>query len=121
MSLIGALRDCKQRSLTVSKQAPTVSKIASPCKSVSNANTMSHLSLGLRLCLQKVRGRVLRSVSQWALKGQKLDIFETPVTVTPQQKNFKNFQFFPNSLEILNLYFWGEDVHSVSRRFSEGS
>ena len=28
--LIRALRDCKQRSLTVSKQAPTVSKKASP-------------------------------------------------------------------------------------------
>ena len=29
--LIRALRDCKQRSLTVSKKAPTVSKKASPC------------------------------------------------------------------------------------------
>ena len=28
--LISALRDCKQRSLTVSKKAPTVSKKASP-------------------------------------------------------------------------------------------
>ena len=30
--LIRALRDCKQRSLTVSKKAPTVSKKASPNK-----------------------------------------------------------------------------------------
>ena len=30
MHLISALRDCKQRSLTVSKKAPTVSKKASP-------------------------------------------------------------------------------------------
>ena len=30
VGLIRALRDCKQRSLTVSKKAPTVSKIASP-------------------------------------------------------------------------------------------
>ena len=30
MPLIGALRDCKQRSLTVSEKAPTVSKKASP-------------------------------------------------------------------------------------------
>ena len=29
--LIRALRDCKQRSFTVSKKAPTVSKKASPC------------------------------------------------------------------------------------------
>ena len=32
MHLIRALRDCKQRSLTVSKKAPTVSKKASPQK-----------------------------------------------------------------------------------------
>ena len=30
MRLIGALKDCKQRSLTVSKKAPTVNKKASP-------------------------------------------------------------------------------------------
>ena len=30
MRLIRALRDCKQRSLTVSKKAPSVSKKASP-------------------------------------------------------------------------------------------
>ena len=34
--LVRALRDCKQRSLTVSKQAPTVSRKASPAKCMSN-------------------------------------------------------------------------------------
>ena len=28
-----------------------------------------------------------------------LDIFETPVTVTPPARNFKNFKFFKNSLK----------------------
>ena len=40
-----------------------------------------------------------------------LDIFETPVTVTPQTENFKNFKFFKHSLEILNVYFWGDNVY----------
>ena len=39
------------------------------------------------------------------------DIFETPVTVTPQQENFKNFKFFKNSLKRLNVYFWGTNVY----------
>ena len=41
-----------------------------------------------------------------------LDIFETPVTVTPPPTgNFKNFEFFKNSLKILNVYFWGTSVY----------
>ena len=39
-----------------------------------------------------------------------LDIFETPVTVTPRTGNFKNFEFFLNSLKILNVYFRGDNV-----------
>ena len=35
-----------------------------------------------------------------------LDIFETPVTVTPNKKK-KNFKFF---LAILSVYFWGDNV-----------
>ena len=34
-----------------------------------------------------------------------LDIFKTPVTVTPPARNFKNFKLFKNSLKILNVYF----------------
>ena len=37
-----------------------------------------------------------------------LDIFETPVTVTPPTGNFKNSKFFQNARSILNVYFWGE-------------
>ena len=40
-----------------------------------------------------------------------LDLFETPVTVTPQQRNFKNFTFFKTSLKILDVYFWGKNVY----------
>ena len=37
-----------------------------------------------------------------------VDIFETPVTVTPPTGNFKNLKLFKNSLKILtNVYFWG--------------
>ena len=36
--LISALRDCKQRSLTVSKKAPTVSRKASPVNEPSRVN-----------------------------------------------------------------------------------
>ena len=42
-----------------------------------------------------------------------LDIFETPVTMTPQQEISKNFKFFKNSLKILNVYsFGGKNVYS---------
>ena len=45
---------------------------------------------------------------QWiTLHNCFLDIFETPVTVTPPTENFKNFKFFKNSQTILNVYFWG--------------
>ena len=40
-----------------------------------------------------------------------LDIFKTPVTVTPPTRNFKNLKFLKNSLKILNVYFWGTSVY----------
>ena len=42
---------------------------------------------------------------------KRFDIFETPVTVTPPTRNFKNFKFFKTSLKILNVYFWGTSVY----------
>ena len=50
MRLIRALRDCKQRSLTVSKKAPTVSKEASPNKEESQGGRFSAIvgELGFR-------------------------------------------------------------------------
>ena len=39
-----------------------------------------------------------------------LDIFETPVTVTPQQKISKTLNL-PKFLEILNVYFWGDNAY----------
>ena len=41
----------------------------------------------------------------------RLDIFETPVTVTPQQEISKTFKLFKNSLKILNIDFWGKSVY----------
>ena len=40
----------------------------------------------------------------------RLDIFETPVS-DPPTRNFLNFKFFQNSLNILNVYFWGKNVY----------
>ena len=37
----------------------------------------------------------------------KVRYFETPMTVTPQQK-FRYFKFSPNPLKILHVYFWGD-------------
>ena len=48
---------------------------------------------------------------QTCLYPHVLNILETPVTVTPQQKISKNFKFIQNSLEILNVYFWGDNVY----------
>ena len=47
-----------------------------------------------------------------------LDIFETPVTVTPQQENFKNFKF-RNSLKSLTFTFgesFGERAFTLGER-----
>ena len=43
--------------------------------------------------------------------AQRLDIFETPVTMTPQQKISKSFNSCKNYLKILNVYFWGTNVY----------
>ena len=45
------------------------------------------------------------------LGPQKLDNFETPVTVTPQQKISKTLNSSKNSLKILSVYFWGDSVY----------
>ena len=58
MCLIRALRDCKQRSLTVSKKAPTVNKKASPllkCSSPCLSRTSCReVGLVKRLVAQRV-------------------------------------------------------------------
>ena len=41
----------------------------------------------------------------------KLDSFETPVTVTPPTRNFKNLKILQKFLTILNVYFWGTSVY----------
>ena len=46
-----------------------------------------------------------------------LDIFETPVTVTPQQEISKSLKFFQNSLKILNVCFWGDNVYCWGDNF----
>ena len=51
-------------------------------------------------------GDLLRRL-RWLIQ-QRLDIFETRVTVTPQQENSKILQKFP---KILNVYFWGKNVY----------
>ena len=43
--------------------------------------------------------------------AKELDIFETPVTVTPQQEISKTLKFFQNSLDLLNVYFWGDNAY----------
>ena len=40
-----------------------------------------------------------------------LDIFETPVTMTPQQKISKTLNSSQSALKILHVYFWGDNVY----------
>ena len=40
-----------------------------------------------------------------------LDIFETPVTVTPQQEISKTLNSSKIPLKILSVYFWGKNVY----------
>ena len=46
-----------------------------------------------------------------------LDIFETPVTVTPQQEILNNLKFFQNPLKILNAFGGITFTCGDSRRF----
>ena len=45
------------------------------------------------------------------LNPSSLDIFETPVTVTPQQKISKTLNSSNIPSKILNVYFWGKNVY----------
>ena len=47
---------------------------------------------------------------RFSLHMQELDIFEDPCDSDPPIRNFKNFQFFRNSLKKLNVYFWGDSL-----------
>ena len=55
--------------------------------------------------------------SFWATKeyrnhrGNKSDLFETPVTVTPQQEISKTLNSSKIPQKILNIYFWGTSVY----------
>ena len=49
-----------------------------------------------------------------------LDIFETPVTVTPQQEISKTLNSAQISLKMLSVYFWGTSVYFGERAFTFG-
>ena len=45
-----------------------------------------------------------------------LDIFETPVTVTPQQEISKTLSSSKTPHKILNVYFWGKKTFAFGER-----
>ena len=57
MRLIRALRDCKQRSLTVSKKAPTVSKKSFPRKNQPNLGMMTWGRCWIVASIESAKGR----------------------------------------------------------------
>ena len=78
---------------------------------------------------ERRKGAEQRKEGGWPARGRKekrtpanrsgmLAIFETPVTVTPQTGNFKNFKFFKTSQKIKNVYFWGKNVYFWGKNVS---